>query len=203
MAPITADTVADVARLHIAAFPEAESTLLGRRYVVAFVDWFRRQPDAIALAAQAGDVLCGYVVGSPVERVARLYRQLLPTAVLSLVTNSRAVLNADIRTMAVAQLGLLLCRPPRAAWAPPALPRPTMILNAIAVLPPWQSCGVGEGLLQAFESEARARATRSLRLSVLRHNLSARRLYERHGWEAGGAVSEKRMYYTRLLRDGG
>jgi len=170
VAPITADMVAAVARLHIAAFPDAESTLLGRGYVTAFVDWFRRQADGMAFAARSGAI-----------------------------TNLPIVLNADVRAMAMARLRLLLQPPSRAVFPSPELPRPTMVLSAIGVSPHWQGRGVGGRLLQEFESAARAHGTQSLRLSVLPHNHSARQLYEHHGWTAGGPVSVKRMSYTRLL----
>ena len=197
--PITSeDMVRAAARVHLEAFVLSESTRIGHRYVRRFIDWFRRCQDAIALAACAGEEVCGYVVGAPVGYQHRMYRDLFVVAASSMITRPWVFLHADVREMARARLEILLGRT-ASGETEPSLPRPTMVLATIGVSPKWQGRQVGDRLIGVFEAEARARQMKSLRLTVLQSNAAARRLYERRGWQPWVSESGKRMRYFLLL----
>ena len=61
-------------------------------------------------------------------------------------------------------------------------------ITGIAVDPAFQRRGVGRALMDAAESEARARGARRLTLRVLGPNTAARRLYERSGYAVEGVL---------------
>ena len=192
--PITSeDMVRAAARVHLEAFVRSESTRIGHRYVRRFIDWFRCCQDAIALAACAGEEVCGYVVGAPVGYQLQMYRDLLLVAASSLITRPVVLLHADVREMARTRLEMLLGRTV-SGETEPSLPRPTMVLDTIGVSPKWQGRQVGDRLMEVFEAEARARQMKSLRLTVLKSNAAARHLYERRGWQPWVSETGKRMH---------
>jgi ribosomal protein S18 acetylase RimI-like enzyme len=77
-----------------------------------------------------------------------------------------------------------------ALLTPPALDCPTakgdLELKRIYLLGPWQSGGWGRRLLEAVETEARARGAGRLLLCVYSVNVSAQRFYVRQGYTDTG-----------------
>ena len=68
-------------------------------------------------------------------------------------------------------------------------------LQTLAVLPAWQSCGLGGVMLDWFESRARAASQRSIWLCVATFNTDALRFYRAHGWEHAADLPD-------LIQDG-
>lgn len=66
--------------------------------------------------------------------------------------------------------------------------------------PQRRSQGFGTALIAALEEQARARGHRQVRLDVETDNVRARRLYERLGYRATGAVSQEE--WDQELPDG-
>ena len=65
--PMTAEMVPGIADIHIGAFAGYKHTRIGSTYVRAFLSWFCRAEQGIALAAiDNSDRPVGYVVGAPV-----------------------------------------------------------------------------------------------------------------------------------------
>ena len=56
-------------------------------------------------------------------------------------------------------------------------------LQTLAVLPAWQSSGIGGRMLGWFEARARLAKQRSIWLCVAGFNTDAQRFYRAHGWE--------------------
>lgn len=181
VAPAVADDVAQLARLHFAAFPDEEASWLGPRYAQAFVRWFGTQPQAIVLVATAGAAV-GYVFGVPPADLRRLYRALLPVAVGCTLMRPWVFAHPELRAMAVRRARLLLGGARDTAPGSGA----HLVLKTIAVADGWRRRGVGTRLLEAFTDDARRRGARTLTLNVLARNRSARALYERHGWRPTG-----------------
>lgn len=71
-------------------------------------------------------------------------------------------------------------------------------LESIAVAPEWQRQGFGRALLEAAVAWAESVGTADLRLEVRTGNASARRLYERNGFETEGI---RRGYYANPVED--
>ena len=179
--PLARDMVDEVVRLHCETFPGFMNTRLGRRYLFAIIDWFRKQADAIALAAIDDGKVAGYTVGAPVGHDRKMNRDLLAVAATSMILRPWVLFDAGFMRQIGLRLKVLIrgkgTKPPELV-----LPPPTMRLVEIGVSPKMQGKKIGDRLMAAFESESYSRGMKSLRLSVDANNLAARRLYERRGW---------------------
>jgi ribosomal protein S18 acetylase RimI-like enzyme len=193
--PISADIVPQLARIHLDVFPGAESTALGYRYALALVDWFRRYDGAVALAAMAGGVPAGYVLGVRSIDLHRLYRSLLPVVLGCVLARPWITADGELRRMALWRGRLLL-----GVTRPRTPPSPSvMVLKTIAVATSWQFRGVGGALLAAFTSAARKCEARTLMLSVLRSNAAAQAFYQHRGWRPTGGTDGKFVDYIAEL----
>lgn len=197
--PMTSDMVTRVCDLHLRAFRGMMSARLGPTYIHAFISWFLRAKDAIALVAADRDgAIIGYVIGAPVGYGAAMNRQLALVAARSMIARPWLFFEPQVRATVSARLGWILGS--RSALETDGLPRPTMSLVGIAVSPSASGQRVGFALMQAFESKARTLRMASLRLSVYPNNVAARRLYGRCGWNAlGSASSTGAIYYGRVM----
>ena len=195
IAPIAADIVASLAHIHLDAFPGSESTLLGYRYALAFVEWFERRGDAIALAASTNGTPVGYVLGAAPRDVQHLYRALLPVVLGCTLARPWIIASRSVRAMAAQRARLLF-----GGAETGAAPGSGIVLKTIAVTAQWRDCGVGTRLLAAFAAEARQRGAYTLTLSVLQRNASARAFYERRGWQQSGRRDGALLEYLTVLK---
>ncbi len=178
-----AGIVPEVVHLHMQAFRGYMSARLGRGYIRAMIEWFRTYEPGIALIVKDEEGrLAGYVIGAPLGYGAAMNRDLLGPAIRATIARPWLLLDRRIRRTAWGRLKLLAGRraPPGEV---PELPPPTMSLVGIAVAPESQGRSIGALLVDAFESRAREKNAGSLRLSVYPNNPSARRLYEKCGWQ--------------------
>jgi ribosomal protein S18 acetylase RimI-like enzyme len=186
--------VPDVVNLHFEAFSGFMNTRIGRRYVYAFINWFRCREDAIALAALVDGVVVGYTVGAPLGYQQHLNRDLLRVAAQGMITHPGVFFDLRfLRKLGERLQGFLGNKAP--APQLPELPPPTMSLVGIGVATKWRGLRIGEHLVEAFEADARAQRMGSLRLSVKTNNPSARKLYERCGWSPYFCPGKDEMYY--------
>lgn len=198
--PMTASLIPAVCDLHMKAAANTPSARLGRRYVVAFMSWFASAGDAIAFVAETEPgIVVGYAIGAPVGYAATLSLHLAWIGATTLIV--RPWLLFDYRNWATvkARIGFIFSR---SAKNTTGLPAPSMSLVGIGVAPSAAGKGVGFVLMKAFEERARSMRMASLRLSVYPENASARRLYERCGWEPlpYPPTPNGTMYYGRILR---
>jgi GNAT superfamily N-acetyltransferase len=187
------EQVAELVRVHRAAFPDAEGTRLGARYLRAFFEHYRRTPSTIALVAWR-DVELGYVVGSPHGSESARYRRLLPAAAAAFLVRPRLWVRRDLLQVARWRLASLGRATARRAVA--ELPQPVHVLDLIGVDPSRRGQGVGSLLLDGFVAAARERGARSLVLWVRHDASAARQLYARHGWRARWEVHPDRTAYV-------
>ena len=199
--PMTMEMVTDVAILHLEAFAGHLSTRIGMLYIERFMRWFCVGDQTIALVAMdSHSRILGYVVGAPVGYNTSINKDLLWVAIMGILRHPWLFLNSRFLQIIKARLGFILCRSPKSHMEP-RLPEPTMSLVAIGVSPSATGKGVGQQLIQAFESKARELMMQSLRLSVYRHNARARGLYEKSGWQpfSEPQAYDKTMYYFQII----
>jgi ribosomal protein S18 acetylase RimI-like enzyme len=186
--------VSDVVNLHFEAFSGFMNTRIGRRYVYAFINWFRCREDAIALAALVDGVVVGYTIGAPLGYQQQMNRDLLSIAARGMITHPGVFFDLRfLRKLGARLRGFLGDQTPDPQL--PELPPPTMSLVGIGVSTKWRGLRIGKRLVEAFEADARAHRMRSLRLSVKTNNPSARKLYERCGWSPSFCPGQDEMYY--------
>jgi ribosomal protein S18 acetylase RimI-like enzyme len=199
--PLSAAQLDETTRIHAQAFAGYMNTRLGPGYVHAFLGWFARHENAIALVScdDTGRPL-GYVVGAPLGYTSSMTRELLFAALRGALLRPWLALDARIRRTALDRLLGLVGRgtPPAPS---PTLPEPVLSLVGIGVGEAARGQGHGQALLAEFEREARRRQARALRLSVYPDNASARRAYERAGWQPFGGERWPgyAMYYSKVL----
>jgi ribosomal protein S18 acetylase RimI-like enzyme len=200
--PLTQELVPAVAELHLAAYAGYLNVRLGKRYAAAFLEWFRREERAVALVAVNGREVLGYVVGAAGDLKRGRNRALLPVVVRGALMRPWLALDARFWRAVLARLGVLFARS-RTDVADPPLPIPRFDLVSIAVSPDAQGRGCGRVLMQEFESHARGRSMRSMRLYVKPDNTAAHRLYERSGWAPLGISMdrERLVQYGKILED--
>src|SRR5947207_13687101 len=104
--PMNEQMLARVCDLHMEAFPDVMSTRLGRAYLQAFMAWFVRASNAIALVAVTEhDRIVGYVVGAPLGYTTVLNRELADIAARSMIARHWLLLNLRILGTLKARLG--------------------------------------------------------------------------------------------------
>lgn len=195
------DLLLEIVDLHIEAFHGYMNSRLGRGYVLAFLNWFCKQKDAIALAAvNPQNKPVGYVVGAPVGYEQTMNRDLFWIASIALMMRPWLFLDGAVRHT-VAQRFRLLLSQKNAPQAKLTLPEPVMSLVGIGVASSAAGQGIGTSLMLAFETKAVQLGMTSMRLSVYPGNLAARRLYEKNGWRPFVEQVEpgQAMYYSKML----
>jgi len=191
---LSRELVPDVTSIHLDAFPDYMSSLLGPRYVNALMEWFRFGDRRVALVAiDAHRTPVGYVIGAPSGYSRSLTRDLLWVAGRSLLLRPWAALRGEFRDTALDRLRFMLLGSSSHSVSP-ALPPPTMALVGIAVSREARGRDVGRLLLQSFEAAALKLGMKSLLLSVYSDNVPARRLYERYRWKLHSSHGRSLLY---------
>ncbi len=170
------------ARLHIEAFAGYLNARFGTGYITSFINWFVHEKEAVALAAvDSQQRIIGYVMGVPIEIGHRPYRELQGLAVRSLV--QRPWLFFDKRLWQAARSRCRALVRKEKGGDHYDIPKPTMGLVGIGVDSLYRRHGIAGHLMEAFQERAKRQEMRSLSTWVYMDNTSARRLYERCGWQ--------------------
>jgi len=198
---MTADMVRKAAKVHLHALADSRTALMGKAYVVAFIDWFRQSAHGgIAFVAIDihGDVV-GYVIGAPLGYPQALSRHMFWISAAAVIARPWLFFRKEFRYGVLERFRLVLggSAPHQPA---PALPAPTMSLVAIGVAPAERGKKIGLRLLLTFEKRARELQMQSLRLSTRPDNAVACQLYERCGWRSFSA-SDELKYYFRIFTE--
>jgi ribosomal protein S18 acetylase RimI-like enzyme len=198
--PLEPRDLPQVAALHCKAFEDYMNVALGRAYITAMIDWFRRSPEGIAIGAYTEDAkLLGYTVGVPLTEMPRLSRELLHSAIWGFITHPWLCLQPRFIRRVASRLQQSISKETGAEWG--ELPEPAMGLFGIAVDPTAQGQGIGGKLMKEFEVNARTMRMKSMVLSVYSYNADAQRLYRNAGWKLVPPIkgSTQVCYYTKLL----
>ena len=196
--PLHAERIRALVPVHLEAFAGFKNARLGLPYAEAFLGWFCTERDGVAICASIEERLVGYVVGAPVGYQSRLNRRLGPVVARCLVTRPKLWVDPQIAAAVWSRARVLWSHgAPTTATA--GLPPPVYALVGIGVAGAARGLGVGEALVRAFEGEVRERGARSVRLSVLRENRPACRLYARCGWAVHGPSDTEVLQYAKLV----
>jgi len=194
-------------RLHCEVFAESPSGRLGPHYVGALFRWFVNYDGAIVLAAEdATGNLVGYAFGAPAAYGATLRNDLRMTVAGALVRRPWALLDRVVLATMAGYLRQLWRRTRRSGvdvvgQASPEAPLPSRVwsLVAIAVSPSHRRSSIGRLLLSEFEQRSRRSGASQLRLTVTLDNSSARRFYDRAGWEPGPCHPDGTQSYSKRM----
>ena len=197
--PLTPDLLERVVPVHLEAFRGYPNALLGAGYVRAFLNWFMRAPDGIALVAIDGDgAVLGFVAGAPVGYGVRMNRDLLPVVLRQVLFRPWVLLHPRLVRAALARAKAMLFPPPQQAQTESVAGMVSLV--AIGTAEARRRGGVGSALVCAFEDAAARTGAATLRLSVYADNSAARALYERSGWRCATADPTARVvYYMRPI----
>jgi len=187
--------------VHLGAFEGYPSARLGSGYATAFLKWFCDAPDGAAFVGKVDEKVVGYIVGAPVGYQEKLNRDLAFVVARAIVLRPWLLLECSVRSALWGRMMALFGRVSKNSQGPSELPLPgpCMSLVGIGVAPDARGLGVGKRLMETFEMVARGKGMKSLRLSVYRSNMVARRLYERNGWQLMDPRHGKTVYYVKAL----
>lgn len=196
--PLGRQDLREVADLHRAALPPSFFSRLGPRFLRAYYETYVSGPDAVALAAVRGPVLCGFVVGSAAAHDHAAWtarRRGLRLAVVGLASMAvrPRVAREFLRTRTgryVRGLARRLRHRPAGAAAersrPAAGTGQPAVLAHVAVHRHCRGGGVGELLVRRFAAELAGRGAPRLELVTLAGPDGASAFYERLGLEPAG-----------------
>lgn len=200
--PMTRSDVAEVARLHRAAFAGSLGVALGDRYGRRMLRWYLDEPGAIALVATRGPRIVGYVFGADDRRWSALNRALLASAVAGVLRRPWIVLQPAFLRKVPERLGNLFHRVPMDSVPAEERVRKTggvFDLVGIGVAPDARGQRIGEALIDAFVDRVRETSRfRSVLLGVYATNRSAHRSYERNGFRCLSDDGRVRHYLRDL-----
>jgi ribosomal protein S18 acetylase RimI-like enzyme len=189
------------ARLHCLAFPDSRSTKLGKPYVRKMFRWFVMHQPGLSLVARSDGEISGYVVGAVGGYGRKLFRYAFFEVLLGLLIHPGLWFQSETFLLWRSYLKGLF--PQKTSNTPQIGDEPVVVRAALAgigVDPGQQGQGVGSLLVAAFEEAAVELGVGKLTLSVDKDNVSARRLYDRHGWLVDDENKEANtVHYTKVI----
>lgn len=198
---MTPEVVPQIVEMHLQVFEGYMGERMGPIYINAQFRWFQKNPQAISIVVrnQAG-VPLGYAIGAETNYSKGMNRELLPHAIVAVLTRPRLLVDKRILRTALSRIKLLISKQETEGESL-NLPEPTMALVGIGVSPLAHGQGIGQKLLRAFSDRSKELGARSMLLSVYPNNHGARKLYEKSGWNPGSepAREDTTMYYVQTF----
>jgi len=199
--PIDNDTmVSDAANLHAEIFSAYLNSRFGKRYIKSYINWFVHTKEALAIAA-VDDERCivGYALGVSSKHGHKMHRALRWVVACSLIL--RPWILCDKRFWQEARSRIEPLARSVKTGDRNDLPQPSMALVSIGVHSSHRRESVGLRLMETFEQIATGRKTQSLYAWVFEDNISARRLYEKCGWQpcADSLSTRGSLKYFKLI----
>jgi ribosomal protein S18 acetylase RimI-like enzyme len=177
------DDLQEVARIHIAAFPNSALGLLGLQAVTRYYQWLLEGPhDAVSLGIFQEQGLAGFcfagVFRGALSGFLKKNRMFLTWLV---VTHPWLIATPLFRE----RLNLALAIVVRKRMPPPqvVIPARSFGVLSIAVDPQFQGAGLGKELLAETEKVALERGFAHMHLTVAADNFQAIAFYKRSGWQ--------------------
>ncbi|MFI6532043.1 GNAT family N-acetyltransferase [Nonomuraea sp. NPDC050547] len=182
--------VPDIVRLHRADLSQGFFVELGERFLTRYYRTFLTSPAAVALIAELGDELAGFLVGCTDVRVHRRHVVKLERWRLARAGAASLLLRPDLTARFVRTRAQRYARGIRAADTTEGTARRTGVLNHIAVHRALRRCRVGSALVSGFVDIAKVHGVEQLVLQAEQGNEAAHRLYADLGWKRGAPVRD-------------
>jgi ribosomal protein S18 acetylase RimI-like enzyme len=200
--PMQIDDLNKIAAIHREGFPNSRSTQLGNLFLIKMYRWFLLNHPALAWVAVADNQPIGFVTGAYGGYNQSLFRYALPEIFRGFASHPRMFLRRKMFKLWRNYLINLL--PGYSKKYHPKQGKKGSNhtgIASIAVSGGMRGKQVGEALVKAFENGAQQQGVVSLLLSVESDNLSARRLYEKCGWEVTDVdPAYNSTTYTKIIR---
>jgi ribosomal protein S18 acetylase RimI-like enzyme len=198
---ISSDGVADLARMHIDAFPDSALSALGETVVARYYCFrFDVSTRLVALGAWENDRLVGFVVaGTFAEGWKRFVRRYWPMLALSVLRRPWIAFRPRLRSAAATVAGWLF---PRVRQDQAVVAPGSVGVMSIGVAPHARTRGIGAELMRAVEERLSAEGVHSMHLSVRNDNIEAIRFYEGLGWRPAGRSSAEALLMQKSLGTG-
>ncbi len=203
---LTAEDLARVVAIHVAAFPTSVLTRLGREAVRRYYEWQLLGPhDVYAIGAFSEEAMVGYCFAGIFRGAISGYVRKNRVFLLGrLIARPWVLLSADVRSRVPLGVGALRMRRRRSGEQNVKRPRsPSYGILAIAVDPAQGRTGVGRRLMTAVEERARSGGFEQLHLTVAVQNSTAIRFYEKLGWVREEAEAGWQGRMRKALSAGG
>lgn len=202
------EDLAEMARVHAAAFPEAAVTLLGPEAVRRYYLWQMEGPhDGHHIGVFQGDRLVGLcVAGTFRGATGGFVKRNAAHLIGRILLRPWLLAKGEFRTRLVAGLKALTRKtyeePPPPPGQPP--PPPSFGILAICTHPEVQGKGAGRCLMAAAEARAGELGYERMNLSVHPSNSQAVRFYRKQGWvpDAEGEAWSGQMYKDLTTPEG-
>ena len=195
---LNGDLIQKLVPIHIEAFYDRMSGKLGPGYARAFLTWFSRRKDGIALAAIIEGKPVGYTCGAIMGYQREINRDLLWTVFLAALIRPWIWFRLSFLQIVKNRFQVLIGRKKQATLD--FLPAPTICQVGTGVARSARNKGVGIALRSGLEAEARRRGIKSILGSVYRDNIPARGLDEKCGWRAFDSDKKKAtVYYYKIF----
>jgi ribosomal protein S18 acetylase RimI-like enzyme len=199
--PIDNDAmVSNAANLHAEVFGAYLNSRFGKRYITSYINWFVHTKEALAIAAVDDERhIVGYALGVSSKHGHKMHQALRWVVASSLML--RPWILCDKRFWQEARSRMEPLARSEKAGERDHLPQPSMALVTIGVHTSYRRESVGLRLMEVFEQIATNRKKQSLYAWVFENNMSARRLYEKCGWQPCTASLSTRgsLRYFKLI----
>ena len=183
--------IEQVVNIHQICFPESQSTKFGIKYLEGYYKTLCGSYNAIAFIYQMEDKVVGFISGGVnIQTLSRYFvlhskNILFGTLLSNLIKNP---INAVRKFWGYTKAYIL---PKRETFYSDK----TAGLSSIAVLPAFRGKGIAEMLTNAFLEELERRKISACRLGVEAHNISARKFYEKMGFEQVNKEGTSYIYF--------
>ncbi len=189
------EDIQDVARCHIKAFPSSLSSRLGLKYTKKSLEWYLNDKRAFLIWCAVDNKCVGYCGGLRSDGVSHgstssILQYTMQAAIIGLIKrpwlifhpeiwkNRKLILKNFLRKFKIKQ---------NAVQETKNSIKPNIEISVgivgIAVLPSFQSKGIGTFMLKAFEARVSSFNLHRMHLSVRKNNFKAINAYKKNGWE--------------------
>lgn len=176
---LTKEHVDKVVEVHIQAFPESQSTKFGKDFLKSYYGGAATSTNTTSFVWKVDGKIAGFIFGGTNKQ--ELSRQIMMSSkaklVKAVITN---VLRDPINSIQRFWSYLVHYIMP---GGDPFYANDTATLDSVAILEEFRGQGIADKLIQAFLEQLKESGVSACRLGVLGDNTSARRFYERNGFE--------------------
>jgi ribosomal protein S18 acetylase RimI-like enzyme len=171
--------VNQVVEVHIQAFPESQSTKFGKGFLKSYYGGAASSPHTTSFVWNVDGKVAGFIFGGTNKQV-----------------HSRQIMMSSKAKLAKAVITNVLCDPVNSVkrfWSylvhyimpggDTFYANDTATLDSVAILKEFRGQGIADELIRAFLAKLKESGVSACRLGVLGDNTSARRFYERNGFE--------------------